>query len=449
MPPKVKPSPPSDIGHEARVFLEEHGIVPHKQTIRSSQWSGAGDPFGFYLTTILALKRAFTESKALTAGSWAHAAAECHNNPQKYTETIAKTIKSMKEVGNALRIPGDHCEAMLEREELYAKMAWAWWTIVSEIPMANGIKIANLFDASSNFHIVDQETTIRVPGSVALEGIETDVTIKPDAIAVNLKAKTFWIIDWKSTGFPPEERLSMCDNEFQCQLYGEVVANLHETGTLSKHVPPLEPYGDFKFGGVLHIAYGKPSIKFGQEDRPYRWVSDGKRKGIWATLEVVNQKFRIKRMGSDRVWSYSSGYSSEEDALAAMHEYTGKKPEKQFEDEPDFNIYIHRCTDWYHATGQYSHLAAERNTSPIVNMSTVTIEHLRQPRIQHEYQSRMRILDDLHRRKPHPELFPKANNPLGMGQTPSKSPYFPFYVCPIEQWPAIILDKQLIQSPRD
>lgn len=430
-------------------FLEEHGIVPVRQPIRGSQWNTAcSDPFRFYLTTRLCLTRAFNESKALTAGSWTHFAAEHHNDNDAYSHQLNQVRASMREVGLSLRMSNDTIATQLERETFYAETAWVWWHIVSKIPLPNGVTIDSMYHKDSNFRIVAREVKIRVPPEHL--GTDSEIVIQPDAIAYNEKTDTLWIIDWKSTAWTTDERLSVCPLEFACQLYSHVFAKIMKDKTLPHYVPKLAKHVNAKFGGMIHIAYQKPTIKFGREDRPYRWVSDGKRKGIWATIEVVGDKaFRVKHMGAARKWEFTTEYTTLPPALEAMHKLTGKKPEKEYDDEPTLAIYHNRCSDWYHGRNEYGHLEAERNTCPVVNMSTVTYDELCKPLWLNEFKNRIAVIDDLAMRHPDPALFPKHGNPTSYNTVPSKDPYYPFYVLPVTDWPAVIVDKQLIQLPRD
>ena len=445
-------SVPEGFDVDAKNYLEHLGICSKKVPIRGSSWTQIiSDPFSFYLNVRLGLRKAINEAKALNNGSWGHAAAEYNNDYETYSKLLEEKKKNISDVGKALRYSGDRLVRLLEEETRYAACGWSWWQIVSNMPFkSTNYKVQDLYDTSKILHIFSQEDKITIPGERF--GVASPIVVQPDALAVNTKTKKVWVIDWKSTSFPTSDRLSLCPLEFATQLYSHVINHLLEKKELGDHVDAFDQLGiaDLTFGGMMHVAYQKPSFKFGtSEDIPYRIVSDGTRKKVWGTITFSGGEYTVKTMGVERVWKYAGPFATEDEAIAHLHELTGKKPIKETDGEPTVELYLKRCEDWYYARGKHSHLREERERSPVIDQSFVPYELLQRPHQIKEFHKRLQIVDEYSTCLATPDAFPKHSNPTGYQIKPSSSAFFPFYVTPVDQWPAIIMDKGLIQSHRD
>ncbi len=144
--------------------------------------------------------------------------------------------------------------------------------------------------------------------------------------------KCLYIVDLKSCAGSPTQRLSTCPLEFQSEHYLGVGMMLCDDHIWSDLFDLPE---DVHMGGFIHIAAQKPTINFGQKDRPR------------VPYEHIFQ--RGPRAGRSEI----------------RYEYTS--------DVPSWDVYMERCTDWYLSQGEYEHLAPERVDDPVVNASTVVI----------------------------------------------------------------------------
>lgn len=456
----VRPSPPprpDDLGPFARVYLEHFGLVASSQPIRSSDWNiVCGDPFAYYLSRRLSLKSSVRVVKALSAGSWVHTAMEHHADPKREAK-LAKLwddfCKNLRDLGRVNNIHGDTINTMIEEEERYRACGLGWWDVVSRLPLPNGHRLEQMFDPQATTRVVAQEKIVRLSG--AYLGVASDVVIQVDKVIVNTANKSIWPADLKSTSWPTIERLSLCPIEFQTQLYTNVFLVLEEAGKLGDHIPELKPYlaEGYTVGGMLHFAFQKPTIEFCDKDKPYRWISDGKKKGIFGTIkphEIEPRQLQLHLLKKNSPWQVlPEGYHSEADAVAALHEICGKIPTKEYEGEPDIRLYIARCEDWFLGRGEYENLADERRASPIVNFSVVKKELLQTKAMIDCFNQRMQLIDHYATCEANPNNFPMHGNPTGYQTKPSASPYFPFYTLPAVDWPNVVRAKHLVQDPRD
>lgn len=394
-------APPRTWGKEAAEYLDSWGIVSRKPPLRSSDYSTAcSDPFLYYLTRRLGLYSFHKPSVALRIGSWFHASLELMvSDPATGTSfledrlnTTLKGIRSQaKEATSPYRAKlGEYLEAETHRFHLGT----------------------SYFQAASKYEMYDQRTGDRFTLVDWLHrdywvvlGIEHrfewvhPLTKQPsvgllDILLHNQKTNKLWIFDAKTTSTCASTRLQAVINEFQPHHYAAfVMANLPEL------IKAYSLPSDVTFGGVIHWAVQKPTIKFGQKDRP-----------------------REKKIGPRGGVKYL---------------YSG---------EPDPLLYINRCVGWLNGEGEYSHLRAEREAKPPIAMSYTPAALFEDDNHEQGYLHRLLYLDEIATRISYPSNFLRGNNLI---RYDSLSDYAPFYVVHPAHWITIIKRDGFIVSHRE
>lgn len=417
--PPIQTVVPDGWGIDAFRWLSLQGLAPRPNApIRSSSfYTACEDPFLFYLTEILGLCSPFAWSKPLSRGSWAHKRLEFLACPDPVVKALMnrafeercleiRTLHDSQSLGAA----PEGLTALLEREEKDFKCAWGWFEAASSV-----IVPPSLLPRPTTFKDYLLRGSLRLLcGELLLSWQDPRCpghksVIRIDQLYYDESTNNLWILDYKTCDEGPRVRLASCAIEFQTQHYLYVLQNLLKDhhALLASTIPnfPERPL----LGGMIHLAQQKPTIDFGMKDRPFRWVEKvltrGPRKGL-----VINEK-----------------------------EYTS--------DEPSFDIYLQRCSDWYKGEGEYADQAAVRMQDPPVNISFTPINIALDDDGLAQYSLRLSLLTSLFDRTPYPANF--VRNPISMRKWGKVSPFAPFYVCPPFQWPDIIQEKGLIQKFRD
>lgn len=408
-PPTTEAIPfPKTRDRDARAWLEAYGIVPKVPTIRSSDADASAEaPFTYYLERILGICDPIDSSQATRVGTWAHACLEHIGDTGPETDAAMSLLlrERQAELGKWLGARGLKPEAIMERQ---AEEAEEMVTARTYFEAACEIKIPNTY-LSNGF-----TAWLQSPGFVRLAAEKRLVwtttrngevlrnVIQPDILLYSKPTNAIWAFDLKSTAWPPASRLSCCPFEFQA---------LHNiAGLMANRRWLIEHFNlphDASVGGIYHLAFQKPTIKFGPHDRDYttttRTITRGPRKG---QMEV----------------------------------------EKSYIGDPKRSNFRKRCLDWMRGEGDYLDKADQRASSPIVNASSTSMDAFRE--MEDEYQKRHDALCDLATREPNPENFPRTSkgilSPYGALET-----HAPFYSLPIHDWPDYIEQRGLVLKRRD
>jgi len=454
MPPTpLSIDPPLDRALDAQRYLEAHGLyttVPH---IHSSDLSLSADPFKYYLTRRLNLAHFLSWSAALSHGSWFHARAEHYDRDASEVHRLMSTaltarLDELRGLCTSRQVPSDKMHDLLLREERAAHAAWAYFEAVTSLrshpspSLACGILP---YLDRPNFQTLATEVSLSYTDHANFP--KCPLVCRIDRLVYNHKTNRIWILDWKTCTSSTHDRLQTCTIENQTRHYLYILYYLIQEGVIQDryHLP-----SSAKCGGMMHIAIQKPTIKFGQRDRPYHYISEGKRSGISGEIHFRNNRWEVtfSLIGVRKPpKSKNLFHTNESLATEYLHSYTNKKPTKVFHGEPSRHLFLKRCLEWYKGEGDYLDEAPLREAQPTFNVSITPITELDED-AEGEYLDNTARVYSLATAKPFPMNFPR----VGSGMTShhsSLSPYAPFYVCPVRDWPEIILREGFIQRSRE
>jgi hypothetical protein len=410
MPPETPPIPKPDRGAAAIPFLAHHGIIPVSPPIRSSDLRlVTTSPFTYYLTRRLGITKAFARSEALARGSWLHKCFELdpfttpsfRDSPTTalYWQVLDARLSELRLICRSRGVSSETTTDILAREDHDARTAFAWYSAAARITIHPDIGSFRSYLAKPSWRVLARELTMTVPSHLGGPPLRAVF----DTLLHNSIRNELWLVDLKSTSMDPRHRLSLCAYEFQAAHYLHVLREALTRGDLAPYQLP----DNIKIGGILHIAIQKPTIKFGQNDRPSREIeftpTRGKNKGITRT-------------------------------------------EREYYGEPDLSIYLTRCDQWYQGTHEFSHLAPERDASPPVNLSFTPISILDNPAYP-SYDARLSQIHAFATCEPHPNNFPyDASEFSAHGRL---TPWAHFAINPVEHWPEIMAREDFVITHRD
>lgn len=403
--------PPGDRGEAAARWLASYGLVPHIPSIRSSDFSlVAQDPFLYYLSRRLGLAPLLGWSEALTRGSWTHVAFELETgtpegpNATEYASRLADRLEELRALSAHAGIYGDDLQQILDAERFDADTAYGWYMAARQVA-PNPPQHQSIPNQLKGY-TWHNELTLEIPAQNTPHdwGLRSDSSRKTTRLVAQLDKCLLvkdrhghpgvWIVDLKTCAESPDVRLSTCRLEWQGRHYANVFSLVQDRDP--SQLP--EELRDADLLGVMHIAIQKPLLRFGAEDCPFvettKTLKSGPRKG----QTVVERKATS--------------------------------------DEPLITNYIERCRDWYLGTGRYAHLAGEVAANPRVNYSYVSRHALLAPDLQAEYLRRLRQVFVNAIADPHPDNY--VRDPAGLRSYGRLSRWAPFYVEPIEAWPALV-----------
>lgn len=402
-------------GPEAVPFLESMGLHARESPpISSSCLSASTCPFFYYLTRRLGLRKRLHRSVALSRGSWFHACMESADGLGVVADGLFNRLLSLRraELGAECAsqgITGDGLRAVLDAEQRHATATRAWLEAAMHVPIRPGLTPLSYFQ-DAKWVSLGREIPVchqddMVPGATLVGRL--------DGLIYNQQTGALWILDYKTCSEPPKVRLSTCPVDFQTRHYLYIVSSLLENGHLSllleKHGVPQTA----RLGGMIHVAFQKPTIDFGMKDRPF-------------TLDTTPFKSG-PRKGQPR-------------------------NERVYAGEPSYPLYLQRCRDWYLSRGEYAHLAPERaastsdpKTGPPVNISHTPLDALDLSTMI-EYTSQLTHLRELATRSPVPHHFPRCSDK--MNAHGSINPLSPFYLTNPSQWPSICAQEGIVPDFR-
>ena len=366
-------------------------------------------PFQFFLSRRLGLSNPLYYSKALSRGSWAHTIFELldhYHNPSTFSELLEKRVQSRYLELNATRlaysISTDTFSSFMEQDRRDRLCAEAWLRCLLDFPIKDTPSTIFSYLTSPKFKLLATELYMSAP--VILSSGRVQGTIQVDRLCYSPDQKLIWIIDLKSTAKPPSLRAESCPLEFQTLHYLHTVHQLLDCGFLQAHfsLPP-----DTRLGGMIHVITQKPTIEFCSKDRNYtevpRTLKSGPRKG----QTVV---------------------------------------ERDYEGEPVFENYVKRCLEWFRGEGAHTDRQSEAREFPPVVLSFTSWAGL-ESRCLSEYNQRVSQLLPYYLCEAEPHNFPRR--PESHSNYSELSPYWPFYVKPLEVWPEIMIRNRLVPISRE
>ena len=390
---------------EARDWLESQGLVAKEPAIRSSDYETIlSCPFQYYLSRRLGLVSALRWSAALSRGSWFHKRLEFYEESSsgaalQMEESLREKYEELEDLCAGRGIIGEEKRKIFEREEKDMLMAMSW------------------FEAMQAFQVPSKGSVVDYLSKRWFKKLGSEVTAQYehpeygkllaqyDLLLYHETQNAIYIVDAKTCAGSTINRLSICPVEFQTQHYMHILNWLLETGVVQ------EKYGlpdDVRIGGMIHIAVQKPTIEFGMKDRDFEEVehiiSRGPRKG----------QIELRR------------------------NYSG---------EPRWQNYRDRCRQWFLADGIYEDKKPERNSDPPLNFSLTYGSSTLSKEGAIEYHSRLNLIRRYSACDPVPGNFPmSAKHLLQFGKL---SPFTPFYLTEVKDWPSILSTEGFIQEDRD
>lgn len=452
MPPETAPLLlPSGRGKDARTYLEKKGIISRTPKIRSSDFGMVNAcRFGYYLRRRLGLTQPLKVSEALVRGSWMHVALEKANSPEHvrnahFTTALDARIEELRQIGQELELAPAAVLKMVDREKRDALTAKTWAEAAlayrnPRIPALRDGFLAN-FERPGN-RCLGTEIILEWKNK---EYPRTPFVAQLDALYYYEQSNALWIVDYKSTKKSCKERLQSCKLETQTKHYPWILQNLLAEGVLHNF---FDLPADVKVGGMIHIAIRKPNIEMCGLDRPFHYQSEGKRSGVLAKGRHVKRDLwqaSTYDLISNELLATSTEMA-ESDMLEWMHVNTGKKPERQYEGEPDPQLFFKRVADYFNGVGDYADQKGDRDVDPPVNIS-VTGASILQSSYFTEYKKMLDIVYKYATCEANPDNFDRTAD--GMSAAGGLSPYAPFYVTEPAQWPTIMRDERFIQQWRD
>ncbi len=384
---------PKDHGPRMRMWLERFGLVNQRPYVRASDFNLATsrDEFAYYLRRRLRLVHPLEYSLAKERGSWYHAWAETYTNPLSTApETrLNARCQELKEAGVRMGMSGASITDMLTRERHDMQVAQAWWesAIASKRP--------NLQDFLDSFRTLGTEVECRTIYRLGTSPIILGARM--DRLLYNEDDDTIWALDYKSTDMAPSVRLSTVPIEFQSVHYQTLLALLLEEEWFLE-LYDLRP--STRVGGMIHVAFQKPSIEFSGKDRAYNIVTGPK---------------------------------------------GGQK--KEYYGEPVWANYLARVKDWMNGTGEYLHEAPKLINEPRVNWSVVDAALLLDDNRVKRYIFELEWLGSLANRPAHPSNFRQAS--FHLTEYGKLSKWAPFYLNHPREWPTIIKHEGFLIGDQD
>jgi hypothetical protein len=427
--------------------LADIGIEPVTPNARSSDADDACfDPFGHFLKRRLGLQPAATEAKALREGKWLHAHFQ-HLDAETDTAYAAAMIREIQKVEADLV---DRCQrggigqetirrlCDLERDTL--SVTGAWLDAALDVPIKQYGSFREFLD-HDRWEVVSREDCLDLRSDTGLW-----FTVKPDLLLLDNNTHKLYVVDLKSTGEPTEVRAATCPFEFQSWHYVYTIAEMLARGFLD------DLYGlpsDVTMGGMYHLIMQRPTISPSKpSDTIYRYVAHGKKLGRQGrAVQQDDGHWKVESWAEDQgpIAAVVERCADEDGAIVTLHKMTGKKPAKEFEDEPSMELYAARCQRWYKAEGEYKHLSIERE-SP-VEISFTDGDLMTDEEIRREYYAALERVIAYATCDPDPRNFMK--NYAKIRAWKQLSPYAPFYTNPLEDWPEIIARHHFIIEHRD
>ena len=392
-------------------------LSPFSPSIRSSDAKARADEFTYYLSRRLGLSSPLPtrQPEPLRRGSWMHrhfksfldplTAADHPSNTSLTAAMNASLDTRLREIRKACQ--GFGCgqteidlNVQTERRDADTTLAW----FVASLGVRSSKPGSPLKDGWATWLTAQG----RVIATEYVLGCRTDfsprnlIVVQPDALFFRETDRTLWFVDLKSTSRPAGEHAQGFSIAYQTRLT-LLIARLMLPELIAHFALPP----DTTIGGVHHLVLQCPSIEFGQNDRPYRYESDGKRSGITGIIVKGPGGWQVSCNGQP----HSNPFPFEEAAVELLHSLTGKAPTRTYSGEPDPALYLTRCNDWYAGRGAFAARAVDWDASPPIQ--TVTTPNLALDADAYEECIAITTqIGKLASRRPYPSNFPRMTPDL-------------------------------------
>mgnify|MGYP003143424818 CR=1 FL=1 len=392
-------------GIEAKEWLETQGLVAKKPAIRSSDYETVlSCPFQYYLSRRLGIVSALRWSAALSRGSWFHRRLELFQSSragafEEMSQWLRQSQQTLSETCKSQGIIGAEKERILEQEEKDMLMALSWFESMQEFQVPSKGSVIDFLNKPW-FRILGSEITAEYNHPEYGK-----MLAQFDLLLYHEKQNALFIVDAKTCTGSTINRLRTCPIEFQTQHYIHILNWLIKSGAVQEKYDLPE---DVRAAGMIHIAFQKPTIEFGMNDRDF---------------EIVNHELkRGPRKGQ----------------IEQRRVYSG---------EPRYENYRERCKRWILGTGEFEDQKPARATDPPVNFSHTFGVNILDQQNTMAYHGRLQLIRSYANREGTPGNFPMSANHLK--QLGKLSPFAPFYLTEVGDWPTILATEGFQQEDRD
>lgn len=428
--------------------------TPQVPAIRSSDSSLIAQcPFLYFLKRRLGLVPAWEDSEALTMGTWFHTAfrlffedatTTLDQTHPLWAEREAEIRKNCSEAGM-----GDTAiQTCIDTELRHMRTAAAW------VPAALNFRHPGSEWLKNGLHSSLRSSTWKIlcwEQKFQFDYKGHPVVIQPDALLLNTTTKEVWCLDLKTCQNSPSQRLQICPYEFQTRLYSYLLRCLFGAFKFEGEpsgMPGVDISG-LKFGGFMHVAIQKPSIRLSKEDAPFVLACESKRTKLAGRAFPKGGRWSVVITNTETGEVVVNETASHEIAASeALEHHTSVKARSVADGEPSYERYSERCARWYRAQEEFTHLAPQWHAEPPVNLSFTKFDWEKDARLKCEFEDEMTKILDCAACAPKPELFPRRADGM-TNYYGNLTPYAKFYGAPEEEWPTIIKDNCLIVSHRD
>lgn len=386
--------------------VEAQGLVAVVPPIRSSDYSlCCRSPFSYYMRRRLGITEALSWSKALSRGSWMHERFRhlyrtAEDASSCYYRALDLRVEELTSACAELGIDGDARRSIVEREIRDAETSYAWHDAASRVVISRDHGTFAEFLRRPYWRVLAREARLVSPLPRGWHKVHC--VAQPDLLLWHEGQGSVWIVDLKTTSESPRTRAASCPIEFQHLHYCSIASDLLKRGVMQKR---FDLPSDARLGGFIHLIVRKPTIEFGMKDRHFTLDDSPLRSG--------------PRKGEPR-------------------------NERVYHGEPVLENYVRRCRDWYAATGEHEHLAAEWAADPPVNMSICTWSP--DDRTRRQYEAARDLVARWAMRTPDPDVFPR---PAQLSLHGRLDPLSPFMLLPYEQWGEIVRQERFVVARRD
>lgn len=434
-------------GEHGVKYLEKHGLVAHRVVIRSRDFGYFNDdPGGFYhyLTRRLGLQSVFSQSKALSHGSWLHTALEGIGEGPAGMEARVKSklndrIAELKVAGKTYNLSVDN-HIKETREDAAHALCWLRAALSYSNPRYQHLKhgLLTLLTGSQWRPLGAEILSIQKSPFSGLP-----LCAQFDRLYLNEKTREVWFVDAKTCGGDTNKRSQLFPIEVQPIHYNHVLdLSLKNPSFCEAHDIPQGS----KLGGCMHFVINKPSIRLSGKDAPYCFYASSKRSNMqgWAAPLKGKWVFTFKPLDPSLPCEGAScpPVATEKEAADTLKALVGTLAETKATGEPSPINYERRCLDWYLARGEHSNMAEQWEIAPPVNVSTLAQAVLMQSHNFNNYKKMLATVSTMSMMEPIPGNYTRwPSGALDFRYEPS--PFAEFYINSPQHWPDIIREKKL------
>jgi len=402
MPPKTEMIPlPRSRGKDAYDYLAAHSLIAKVPNIRSSD--SFTNPFQYYLSRRLGLRPAYTYYQPFSVGDWAHKYLQFYyedDTDARFYAELRKFQSSLRDLASQpqLRWSADRLDTEIQKVQDDAEYARAIFLTGIDIQLdSTGRTIRSAVLDHPRLRCLGQELILRVPYG------KTELVAQYDLLMYDEDNHTLRVPDLKTTITPPKVRADQCPIEFQTRHYlyilNRMLPNLIQRFNLDPRTT---------VGSMDHLIVQKPNLKIHDKDIPRRAYEHTLQRGPRAGQTEI----RYEKLA----------------------------------DTPDPELFRARVRDKMLGTGEYEHEGPYRQDEPMADISYTHFDRLPQGDWD-EYQKILADIYSLATRDPYPENFPR--NARSMVDRRQPTPYALFYRHPVQAWPRIAREMNMIVDFRE